>query len=334
MNTARKTGKLILKATLGLVATMGIGGIIYQSVAETSDLSQWPAPGRLFDIEGDLMHLYCQGTGSPTIVVEQGIGGYHDDWHDMNSELARLTRVCAYDRAGMGYSASLGRVVRSDEVAGRLHKLLSAADITDDLILLGWSVGGIHVRNYHKQFPDKVAGMILVDSSHEQQESRMPGARPPQGFDPRRMFAYLGPFGAIRLSGYFERVTELAPGSDEHKLRTKAVYNQSHWALAYYAEVDAFAMDQSMNQSPPSLGDLPLTVLTRGKEVTQGGILQEREKAWQVLQQELAALSSQGTQIIAYNSGHSIHLDQPELVFNAAQEMLAKIRSLQAGRTN
>ena len=93
-------------------------------------------------------------------------------------------------------------------------------------------------------------------------------------------------------------------------------------------------MDQNMSRTPPAVGDLPLTVLTRGKEVQQGGILQEREKVWQEMQKELAALSSQGKQIIASESGHSIHLDQPELIFNAVQEMLVKIRSLKGGSNN
>jgi pimeloyl-ACP methyl ester carboxylesterase len=331
MDIIKKITVRVMAVMLCITAMLGVGGLIYQFVAQSSDLAQWPAPGRLVDVDGDLTHIYCQGIGSPTVVVEQGNGGYYDHWHDMNSELSRLTRVCAYDRAGMGYSDSLGRVVKTDEVAQRLHKLLIAADITDDLILVGWSAGGIHVRNYYKQFPDKVAGMILVDSSHEQQQNRMSDPEPPQGFDAQRILAYLGPFGVIRLSGQIDRAMEYEPGSDEHKQRTNAVYNQSHWARAYFAEFDAFNMDQNMNRTPPSLGNISLTVLTRGKEVKQSGILQDREKVWQEMQNELAALSSQGKQIIASESGHSIHLDQPELVFNTAQEMLLQIRSLQGG---
>jgi pimeloyl-ACP methyl ester carboxylesterase len=337
MNIARKVGRWFLVAMLCIVATTGIAGFIYQSIAQSSDLFRWPPPGRLFDVNGKKMHIYCQGVGSPTVVVEQGNGGYYDHWHDMNRELSGLTRVCAYDRAGMGYSASLGRVVGTDEVASRLHQLLSAADITDDLILVGWSAGGIHVRNYYKQFPNNVAGIILVDSSHEQQQSRMFDPTPPEGFDTRRLGAFLAPLGVVRLSGEIERAVSYGPGSDEHKQRTSAVQNQSHWLSAYLAEFNAFDLDQRMNQTPPSLGNLPLIVLTRGKEVQQGGmpsyytleILQEREDAWQMMQKELTALSTQGRQIIARESGHSIHLDQPELIFGAVQEMLTKVRSSQ-----
>lgn len=242
----------------------------------------------------------------------------------------------------MGYSDSLGRVVSTDEVVGRLHKLLSAADITDDLILVGWSAGGIHARNYYNQFPDKVAGMVLIDSSHEQQRSRMFDPTPAGGFDIRNVAAYLGPFGVVRLSGQIDRAVDYGPGSDEHKQRSKAVQNQSHWVRAYLAEFDAFDMDQEMNRTPPSLGDLPLTVLSLGKEVQQGGmpsyytleILQERERVWQEMQKELAALSTQGRQIIASESGHSIHLDQPDLIFDAVQEMLLKVRSSQKDGNN
>lgn len=103
MDTVRKIGAWFLVAMLCLIAMLGIGGFIYQSVAQSSDLAQWPAPGRLVDVDGDLMHIHCQGAGSPTIVVEQGNGGYYDHWHDLNNELSSLTRVCAYDRAGMGH---------------------------------------------------------------------------------------------------------------------------------------------------------------------------------------------------------------------------------------
>jgi pimeloyl-ACP methyl ester carboxylesterase len=327
MKTLKKTGAWCLAAMSCLLVMLGIGGFIYQSAAQSSDLARWPAPGKLIDVDGDRMHLYCQGEGSPTIVVEQGTGGYYDHWDDMNRTLSQLTRVCAYDRAGMGYSDSLGRPVGSAEIAARLHKLLSAADITDDLILVGWSAGGIYVRDYYAQFPDKVAGMILVDSSHEQQQSRMADVTPPSGFDVRRVLAYLQPFGVVRLSGLVDQVVAYEPGSDAHKQRTKVVYNQSHWARAYFAEADAFDIDQQANRRPPSLGDLPLTVLSRGKEVAQSE--QEHEKIWQELQKELAALSTQGRQVIAGESGHSIHLDQSELIFAVAQEMLLKARASQ-----
>lgn len=327
MSRGRTAGKWLLIVTPGVIGVLALAGFIYQSLAQSADLSRHPAPGRLIDVDGALMHIYCEGEGSPTLVIEQGNGGYYDHWQQMNHQLATLTRVCAYDRAGMGYSESLGRAVQSEEVAARLHKLLAAADITDDLILVGWSAGGIHVRNYYRQFPDKVAGMILVDSSHEQQQRRLSDA-PVGGFDVRRMLAYTGPFGVIRLSGQIDAAMEYEPGSDEHKQRTRALYNQSHWARAYFAEYDAFNLDQRMNLAPPALDDLPLIVISRGKEVQQGAVLQQREKVWQELQKELTALSTRGNQIVAHQSGHSVHLDQPELIFNAVDAMLQNVRFL------
>lgn len=113
------------------------------------------------------MHIHCQGEGSPTVVFEQGLGGLNTTWQNVFDDISSETRICFYDRVGNGYSQPVGRLVRSSEVASRLHQLLLAVGEGQDIVLVGWSAGGVYIREYFSQFPAAVRGMVLVDSSHE-----------------------------------------------------------------------------------------------------------------------------------------------------------------------
>jgi len=164
----------ILIAILIITALTLAAGWTYQRVAEHLDDQRYPPPGQLFSVDGRLLHLHCRGTGSPTIIIEQGIGGPSIDWNAINDRMAVTTRVCDYDRAGMGYSEPAWRPTRAGDVARNLHALLAAANIEDDLVFVGWSAGGLYAREYYRRFPERVKGMVLVDSPHEQSLERMP----------------------------------------------------------------------------------------------------------------------------------------------------------------
>lgn len=315
-------------ALLGMVA-----GMFYQLFAQASDLRRYPPPGSLVEVDGHLMHIYCQGSGSPTVIVEQGTGGYYDTWGDVNREISTFTRVCAYDRAGAGYSEPVTEL-GSRPIADRLYKLLEQAGINDSLILAGWSAGGIYIREFYQHYPERVKGMVFVDSSHEQQRSRMINPVPQRGgVELADLSGPLGTLGLIRISGVVDRLIDQGPGSEEQKARLKVVQNQTHWAKSYYAEVDAFEQELALNNEPPSLGDVPLIVISRGREVVKASpsspytleILQENEKRWREMQSELAALSTNGTHIIAGESGHSIHQGQPDLIVSAVRDMVARV---------
>ena len=125
----------LLVRLLVLVVVLLIAGRIYQVMAEKADLERFPAPGTLVDVDGSLMHIHCRGNGSPTVVIEQGLQSVAASWDHITEEIAQDTRVCAYDRAGLGYSEPVNHQTRATEVAERLHKLLQGADIDDDLVL-------------------------------------------------------------------------------------------------------------------------------------------------------------------------------------------------------
>jgi pimeloyl-ACP methyl ester carboxylesterase len=306
---------------LSLIAV--VSGCIYQSVMEARDDRRFPPPGKLVDVDGHLMHIFCHGKGSPTVVVEQGIGVQATRWTPLNARLAEITTVCAYDRAGMGYSEPVGHPTPSTEVASNLHKLLRNAGITDGIVLVGWSAGGMYAREFYRQFPGQVQGMVLVDSSHEQQRSRMPF--PDVGsFNTLKLDGYLAPIGWMRLSGKVEGWFANSALPESLRDRLIALNLRSHMPRARLAEVEGFESDLAANRSPPNLGSLPLVVLSQGKP--DDPFMQENLKTWFGLQDELAHLSTNGSHIVATQSAHAIFHSEPDLIVNAVRDVVTAVR--------
>jgi pimeloyl-ACP methyl ester carboxylesterase len=308
----------------GLLGVVALSGWGWQSWMEAKDDQRFPPPGAIVDVDGRRMHIHCQGEGTPVVVVEQGIGAQSLSWSELNWQMSGITTVCAYDRAGMGYSDPVKYDTRSVEVARDLHRLLAEAGIDGDIVLVGWSAGGIYSREYYRQFPDKVKGMVLVDSAHEQQAIRMP---PPQddSFDPMKAYRYLAPLGWVRASGRIERLYANAPLPAPTRERLIAVMLKSHMYRTLLAEGDGFNTDLAANKKPPSLGDIPLVVLSEGKPNIP--FMQEKLQVWFGLQEELARLSTNGKHIVATKSAHAIHRTEPELIYRAVQEVVAAARS-------
>ena len=338
MMLVRKVFKWFLISLGCLLIVIAVGGRIYQLISESQDLARFPAPGKLVNVDGHLMHIHCQGQGSSTVVVEQGLQGVSSAWEEIHQQIALVTKVCAYDRVGLGYSEPIDHPTRATEVAELLHKLLLGAEIEDDLVVVGWSAGGVYIREFHRLYPKKIKAMLLVASSHEQQTNRLP--QPPEGGGDStlKIAEYLAPFGLVRLSGIVKGRVERASGSDELKSRLVAIYNQSHIFEAMVNESEAFTLDIQSSQPPAPLGDLPLIVLTPGKTVevlettTPGNrleYLQDKRRVYNELQLELTALSSRGKQIIATESEHGIHADQPELLTASVNELVQWVRDQQ-----
>lgn len=308
-------------ASLSLFAV--VSGCVYQAAMEARDDRRFPPPGRLVDVDGHLMHIFCQGKGSPTVVVEQGIGAQSTRWMPLNAGLSEISTVCAYDRAGMGYSEPVDHVTPAEEVARNLHELLQNAGINDDIVLIGWSAGGMYAREYYRQFPGKVKGMVLVDSSHEQQRSRMPS--PDDGsFNPLKLDRYLAPIGWMRLSGEVQGWFANAPLPESLRKRLVAINLKAHMPRTRLAEVEGFEADLAANRSPPNLGSVPLVVLSEGKP--DSPFMQENLKTWVELQDELARLSTNGRHVVATQSGHAIHQSEPDLIVNAVRDVVSAAR--------
>jgi hypothetical protein len=167
----------VVSIVLGLLFVLVSAGAGYESIMYAGDATRYPPAGRQIDVGGHHMHLHCLGAGSPTVIMEGGGGGNVLHWMTVQPDIALSTRVCVYDRAGMGWSEP-GPLPRTPErIVAELHGLLVTARVPSPYVLVGHSIGGKYVRLYAARYPLDVAGMVLVDPRHESADAAMSPAR-------------------------------------------------------------------------------------------------------------------------------------------------------------
>ena len=260
------------------------------------------APGdgeyTLVDVGGYRLAIQCVGEGSPTVVLETGLGAPSEYWAPIQQEIAGLTRVCRFDRAGRGKSDPASTPRTCADMVADLRALLHNASIQAPYILVGNSVGGMNARLYAHRHPEEVAGLVLVDGSHQDQFTRIGEALPepgPDAPDPHKGFYRFWTGGGWRdPANNPENMDFVASGK-----QLRAIH---------------------------SLGDLPLVVLASGVFLQEAPTKSEAgprlHEIWQGLQRDLASLSSNGVCSVVEGSGHFIQRDRPEVVVDAIRQVL------------
>ena len=145
---------------------------LFHFVVTLVEKSSFPPPGKLIDLGSQKIHLYTKGTGETTVVLDHSLGGI--EGYFLIDEIAKLTRVCIYDRPGYGWSQPSPKSRCSAEIVRELDLLLTTANIEPPYILVGESFGSYNMRLYAHNFPEKVKGMILTDGLHESGMLNMP----------------------------------------------------------------------------------------------------------------------------------------------------------------
>jgi pimeloyl-ACP methyl ester carboxylesterase len=322
---ARRSNQIVrwigrtLLGLLALLIGLAVIGASYEAIMAASDATRYPPAGQLVDVGGYRLHLHCVGEGSPSVIMEAGGGGNVLHWMLVQPPIAQSTRVCAYDRAGMGWSDP-GPLPRTPQrIVAELHTLLSTAGIPGPYILMGHSIGGKYVRLYASQYPQDVAGMVLVDARHEDADTSM---TPTMRADDQsrvqteqRMTQVLGRLGLVRL---------LASGPADIPAATRRMIGvQASRSQALATQWDEYTVwadaDPALRAALP-LRQLPLIVLS--SELTA-----ERDPILRATMRTQANLSSNSRLVIATNSGHGIQIDQPKLVVDAVQQVLKAARN-------
>jgi len=256
-------------------------GATYDNVVRTGDQATVAAPGKLYDVGGHRLHLDCRGQGSPTVVLSNGLGGVSAAWARIAGPVAETTRVCAYDRAGQGWSEEAASPRDGVEAAEDLHTLLAAAGEHGPFVLVGHSTGGTYAMTYAARYPEQVAGLVLLDSSSPEQFTRMPAYPSLYATVLRRGYSLMPTLSRLGLGQV--AVTSHLPAADAAKVAkitsTPKYYRNQRDEVSVIPKV--FAQAQALT----TLGERPLAVVTVSATSTA-------TEGWVGAQDQLAALSA------------------------------------------
>ena len=275
------TGKSrwVLTPVIAVLVLTSIGAT-YANLASTGDQAAVAAPGKLYDISGHRMHLDCHGQGSPTVVLSNGLGGVSAAWARIAGPVAATTRVCAYDRAGQGWSEEASTPRDGIESAQDLHALLAAADEDGPFVLAGHSTGGTYAMTYAAQYPEQVAGLVLLDSASPHQFTQMPAYPSLYATVLRRGLALMPTLSRLGLGQI--PVPSHLPAADAAKVAK--ITSTPRYYRNQRDEVSVIPKVFTQAQALTTFGQRPLAVLTASENSTG-------TKGWTSAQDQLAALS-------------------------------------------
>jgi pimeloyl-ACP methyl ester carboxylesterase len=322
------TKSRIIRTAATAAIALGFASAAYQSAGEARDRRRHPPPGRLVDVGGYRFHIKCVGHGTPPVVICPAIGATVGAWQDVQRRVSQDTTICVYDRAGLGHSDSPRRRRTATCMAEELHGLLHGAGLQPPYVLAGHSMGGLIVRVFASLYLGEVAGLALIDSSHPEQEKRLPRTHLrdyPGGMLLTVAHEWMRPLGLRRMAR-------------DLGLRSTADVDWSCHRRADSAELLQFrAISRVTAALAGELGDLPLAVITSAEFDPKNtpGSRQEHARSrfyagWVPLQKELATLSTNSTHIVANHGGHHLNRDNPELVARVMADLVKRVRS--AGR--
>lgn len=335
---------IIVLAIAALIAL----GFLFQLIGSKRDQQRFPAPGRLIDVGGYKLHLHEAGLGSPAVILESGISASSLNWRRVQSGIAKFTRVCSYDRAGLGWSELCRESCTPSSLAKQLHTLLHNAGIAAPYVLVGHSFGGLIIQAFAHLYPNETAALVLVDPldpaewtpiTDEQRKIIRHGIRL------SRRGALAARFGVVRLclnlllggnrlvprvaaklwSGDASQVTNSIAGQVQKMPEETWPLVAAHWkneksfeAMARHFEALAESA-QELSQVKPL--NVPVTMLV-GTQNEHPADPREYAKR----------LSPETRLIFAEKSGHWIQLDEPELVVAAVEELVEKAGATAGGR--
>lgn len=295
--------------SIGLLALLGAAC----ALALSGCSSVPPPPGQRVDIGGRALHLYCTGPqgAQPTVIIEAGLGGMGAFYHWVQLGLSQQTRVCSYDRAGLGWSDDSPEPRDAEHMVRDLHELLRVAHVTPPYVLAGHSLGGLLILAYTRRYPDEVAGLAFLDSSHPQQKARFPDYERNERLGKRlysamNIAAHLGMarlFRSLLMDDWFEQFPPDVKTQLRYFLADPRTYDTSR------AELDQFDVDAREAALVDSLGARPVVVITASElrkhsDAEELARAQEHAKGYAELHAQIAELSSRGRHVKLPRAGH------------------------------
>lgn len=323
----RKVDKIVAH---GCYATVGLFLIALLLIVPITSMGYPQPPGRLVDVGSDdgdfVMHIYCTGEGNPTVVLDAGLGEMSLSWARVQEQVSEHTRVCSYDRAGMGWSDPGPKPRTYMRIADELNALLQAAGEQGPYVLVGHSSGAHTVRFFVQEYPTDVAGIVLEDAGYERillnREETAVAEQVQRGI------AFYANFGFWRYILSLELIRNLAQefGVPISSIPPEVINNieiyyspkSIHTAADELAAIYETALALNATKVQGAWGDKPAIVLSADNEIARMVGLPEHHR-------ELASLSTRGEHILV-PSGHAIHYEHPEVVVEAILNIVTTVR--------
>lgn len=326
--------KWVKRIILGIVALIGlllIVGFIYERVSRLST-EKIPPTGEFADVGDHKLHYYKKGTDSVTVVFETAFDpAGHLQWYTIQNELSGYATTVSYDRAGILWSERGGNPKTGAKIAEELHLLLEKAQAPKPYILVGHSLGGMLLRSFVAKYPKDVSGVILVDSQYpNDQEYLSPQlhAMVNEGL-PGGFLKFANAVGLARLM-----FKDMFPDSKEYKYHRTVMPALIHKsAYGVLEEQDQMSDLKKEAAKITSFGSIPLHIITATDKnrfdnfITDEKLKNEMNAGWNKMQHDLLKLSTDSRQTQVPNSSHYINQDQPQVIVQAAKEMIFKTTS-------
>jgi pimeloyl-ACP methyl ester carboxylesterase len=308
----------LLYPVVGLLAVGSVGGM-YETVALERDDHRYAMPGALYDVGGHRLHLHCTGSGGPTVVLGNGLGETSPMWSRIAAEVGATTRVCAYDRAGQGWSDDTAGPQDGLAVAADLHALLGRANEPGPYVLVGHSAGGSYAMIYAARYPAEVAGMVLLDSTSPDQFTVLPDFKSEYSVM-RRMLAVLPTLARLGAAQVFPSSSNLPePAASQVRAFDTSPRHLRTMRDEHSVYHDVFKQAEALS----TLGGRPLVVITASENAQQ-------TEGWSEAQNRLATLSTNSQHRIA-DASHVGLLDDEGASGISAQAIDDVVRSIRTG---
>ena len=321
--------KAVVLAWVVVLVALPVGGLIYEAYADGMGALEFTPPGQLVDIGGRRLHLVCTGEGEPTVFFESSGFSNALSFAQARERIAARTRVCSYDRSGMGWSDPGPGIASTGDLARDLAVLQDRSKLHGPHVLVASSIGGLTAELFARQFPERVAGLVHLDAANsltlalrERFSAWVKPAACATGF--------LAHFGVIRLVDPFDLGKET---STEGRRSAAVTYNSRPWLQLCAMARGLPETIAEFAQAPPLRGDLPLTVLTASsaENLVPPGVgrfidVDAMRKQLVESHQQFAKQSTKGKWQVVPDSAHLIASSQPDAVADAVLEMLDEIR--------
>ena len=333
--TWRKVAERIVLSVVVLLVAVLAGSSAYNAIALHHFWAANQPPGAFYSVNGHRMHIICTGSGSPTIVLEAGLGNDALTWGGVQPVLSSTTRVCSYDRAGFGWSDALPAPRDADHVAAELHELLLQAKVTGPIVLMGHSMAGVYMRDYVTRYPADIVGIVFEDGSTPLQDDnpvmKAMDSKAPPPWALELLAKSAMSTGIPRLLGM---CSQSIKGFDARAAKLQAEDICHTNVSPMFDAMDGINRSGQETVHSGPYGALPILIISEDPAQMTAVSSTDMANVWNQMQEDLKKLSTRSRRIIAKGSSHYIHIDRADLIEKEVPLFIEQVRGTAPQPTN